>query len=303
MKVYETYQTTYTCSAVSTNFSGLNFQYDSDSFVIGIDNHASKTMSNKIRDFITPLTPTPNTFVKGAGGYINVMGSGTLRWRIEDDDGKVHTILVKDSLYVPNIPKCLLSCQHWAKQANDNFPKPKGTWCATYDDSCVMEWNQRRYRRTIQMDPITNTPNILSAPGFNAYRKKAAALDCLLTETSALQQTVAFSATTDHETSKSSNDENVSDFMKEINEKTINLQEDFNTSALTDKGELLRWHYRLGHLSFLKMRILMMLGILPKKLIHVRPPVCACCLAGAMTRQPKKVKGGRQKLRRAANPG
>ena len=46
----------------------------------------------------------------------------------------------------------------------------------------------------------------------------------------------------------------------------------------------------------------MMLGILPKKLIHVRPPVCACCLAGAMTRQPKKVKGCRHKLRRAANP-
>ena len=127
MKIYETYQTTYVCSAVSTNFSGLNFQYDSDSFVIGIDNHASKTMSNNIKHFITPLNPTPNTFVKGAGGYIKVKGSGTLRWRIEDDDGKVHTILVKDSLYVPNISKYLLSCQHWAKQANYNFPNPKGT--------------------------------------------------------------------------------------------------------------------------------------------------------------------------------
>ena len=103
------------------------------------------------------------------------------------------------------------------------------------------------------MDPITNTPNILSAPGFNVYRKKSAALECLLTETSELQQTVAFSATTTNETSKRSNDEIVSDFMNEINNKTLNLQEDYNTSALTDKGELLRWHYRLGHLSFMKM--------------------------------------------------
>ena len=149
-------QTIYVCSAVSTNFTGFEIQYDSDSFVIGIDNHVSKTISNDTKNFITPLTPIPNTFVKGVGGYINVMGSGTLRWRIEDDDGKVHTILVKDSLYVSNIPKCLLSSQHWAKQANNNFPKPKGTWCTTYDDSCVMEWMQRRYMVKKQVHMVTN---------------------------------------------------------------------------------------------------------------------------------------------------
>ena len=84
-------------------------------FVTGIDNHASKTMYNDIEHFITPLTPTPNTFVKEAGDYINVMGSDTLRWTIENDDGKVNTILVRDSLYVPNIPKWLLYYQHWEK--------------------------------------------------------------------------------------------------------------------------------------------------------------------------------------------
>ena len=62
MTVYEIYQTTYLCSAVSTNSADRNFQYDSDSFVIGIDNHASKIMSNNIKHFITPLTPTPNIF-------------------------------------------------------------------------------------------------------------------------------------------------------------------------------------------------------------------------------------------------
>ena len=152
------------------------------------------------------------------------------------------------------------------------------------------------------MMSITNTPNILSAPGFNTYRKTTAALECL-TETKELQQTVVFSVTITDEPSKTSNDENIVDFMDEVNDKTLKLQEDFNTSALADKGELLRWHYRLGHLSFVKMKILMILGILPKKLIHAHPPVCVCCLAGSMTKQPKNVKGSKRKLRRTTKPG
>ena len=47
----------------------------------------------------------------------------------------------------------------------------------------------------------------------------------------------------------------------------------------------------------------MMLRILSKKLIHVRPSVCACCLAGAMTKQPKNIKEGKRKLRRITKPG
>ena len=112
MTLYETYQTTYLCSAVLINSTCLNFQYDSDSFVVGINNHHSNSMSKNIKHFITPLTPIPNTFVKGAGGYITVMGSDTLRWRIDDDDRKAYIIFIKDSAYVPNIPKYLLSCQH-----------------------------------------------------------------------------------------------------------------------------------------------------------------------------------------------
>ena len=64
------------------------------------------------------------------------------------------------------------------------------------------------------MNPITNTPKILFTPGFNLYRKKAAALECL-TETANLQQTVAFSVTITTEPSKRANDEIFSDFMEE----------------------------------------------------------------------------------------
>ena len=91
--------------------------------------------------------------------------------------------------------------------------------------------------------------------------------------------------------------------MEGINDKTLKLQHNYDTSVLTNNGELLRQHYRLGHLFFLKMRILMMIGILPKKLLYIRPPVCACSLAGSMTKKSNRIQGGRNKLRRATKSG
>ena len=35
----------------------------------------------------------------------------------------------------------------------------------------------------------------------------------------------------------------------------------------------------------------MVLGILPKRLLDTRPPLCACCKIGKMTKQPHRVKG------------
>ena len=91
--------------------------YDSDSFKIGVDNHASKTISNNSIQFISYITPTPKTILRGAEGNLKVKGVGTVRWKIEDDDGKEYELIVKDFLYVPDISPCLLSPQHWAQQA------------------------------------------------------------------------------------------------------------------------------------------------------------------------------------------
>ena len=38
-----------------------------------------------------------------------------------------------------------------------------------------------------------------------------------------------------------------------INAKIETIQEDEDTKALSPRGELLRWHIRLGHLYFSKM--------------------------------------------------
>ena len=48
----------------------------------------------------------------------------------------------------------------------------------------------------------------------------------------------------------------------------------------------MQWHYRLGHLSFQKLKQLALNGKIPKKLSKLKPPKCAGCLFGAMTKLP-----------------
>lgn len=73
-------------------------------------------------------------------------------------------------------------------------------------------------------------------------------------------------------------EENISDFLpsKVIHE---NIQEENEIDSISPAGELIRWHHGLGHLSFVKMRILIMLRIPPKELLTVKIPMCASCKA------------------------
>ncbi len=48
----------------------------------------------------------------------------------------------------------------------------------------------------------------------------------------------------------------------------------------------MQWHYHLGHLSFQKLKQLALNGKIPKKLLKLKPPKCAGCLFGAMTKLP-----------------
>jgi hypothetical protein len=48
----------------------------------------------------------------------------------------------------------------------------------------------------------------------------------------------------------------------------------------------MQWHYCLGHLPFYKLKQLALNREIPKKLAKVKPPKCAGCLLGAMTKIP-----------------
>ena len=74
--------------------------FDTDSEPIGVDNRCSASMSHRIEDFVTQLTPT-DLVVKGfAGSRTGNVMKGTIQWKWEDDDGKVHKFQLPNSYYI-----------------------------------------------------------------------------------------------------------------------------------------------------------------------------------------------------------
>jgi hypothetical protein len=64
----------------------------------------------------------------------------------------------------------LLSPQHWAQEAKDNFPVKHRTNVLTDEDGCTIVWKQRTRQKKVLHDPLTNTPIFCTAPGSSTYR-------------------------------------------------------------------------------------------------------------------------------------
>ena len=69
------------------------------------------------------------------------------------------------------------------------------------------------------------------------------------------------------------------------------IPEDPEQTSLNPHDELLRWHYRLGHLPFERVTQLTRTGQLPKRLITCKKPFCTACQYGKMTKRLWRVKG------------
>ena len=293
--------TTYEVSSTSASTGDgvkhtSKYKFDSDSYMIGIDNHVSRCISNDINHFITALTPTPRSYLRGIPVDLKVQGEGALVWHIDDYQGRSHRIKIKNCVYVLGLPSCLASPRHWADQVDDHYPRPDGTWCATYAKNCMLQWD-----RTIPMNGTTNTPKLYSTPGCNKYRLIVVELE-LLAQTSEFEVYKSFSdesllrldsdeddgppedceatdeSVLEGDATNEDNIEVITDFLSPNTlPKPDEVDQDAETSALSDKGEFLRWNFRLGHLSYPKIKVLVLLGWLPRKLLKVRPPMCAFC--------------------------
>ena len=60
--------------------------------------------------------------VDGIGSAIAIKGIETFKFRLEDKNGQVHTILVPNLLYVPSLKRVLLAPHHWAQEAQNKAP-------------------------------------------------------------------------------------------------------------------------------------------------------------------------------------
>jgi hypothetical protein len=76
--------------------------------------------------------------VAGINSELEIKGIGTFKFKVKDDDGTTHEIKIPNSLYLPDLKRCLLSPQHWAQEAGDNYPLPRGTRMENDDKQCVL---------------------------------------------------------------------------------------------------------------------------------------------------------------------
>jgi hypothetical protein len=196
----------------------------------------------------------------------------------------------------------------------------------TDDKALTLIWNQRRHQRTIPYHPLTNTASFCTAPASRTYRAFVALFEAAKAQyhqrehvaqmpgrlhldkeftakenihTNILKKPLTDSegATSDNLTVQASNllsekgdkEEKQTTRMEpltfDVNPK---LKEDKHVylAAVNDQAKLMCWHYRLGHLAFSKLKQLALNSKIPRCLAKVKPPACAGCLFGAMTKVP-----------------
>jgi hypothetical protein len=144
------------------------WRWDTDSSRIHVDNCASYSISNDIKDFVTKPEDT-NKSVKGISGTISQVKTGTILWYIEDNNGKVHKIELPGSLYIPESPSKLFSPQHWAQVGKEQL-KTSDNQCITYADRVVLLWDRGKSCKSIPIEPGNgNVASMLTAPGYTKY--------------------------------------------------------------------------------------------------------------------------------------
>ena len=99
----------------TTDMLQQDHNYNTQSYLIGIDNHASASMTNSEMDFVD--TPAQvNLSIKGIKGHLSKSKIGTIRWIIQDDGGRPQQFDIPGTYLVPELPVRLLSLQHVARE-------------------------------------------------------------------------------------------------------------------------------------------------------------------------------------------
>jgi hypothetical protein len=123
--------------------------------------------------------------VAGIISGLEIKGIGTFKFKVNDDNRKTHKIKIPNSLYLPDLKRCLVSPQHWAQEAGDNYPLPRGTWMENDDKQCVLVGGQGKYKKSIPFNATSNVPIMHSALSSLAYPAYATTFEALKAPSSA----------------------------------------------------------------------------------------------------------------------
>jgi hypothetical protein len=136
--------------------------FNSDSYPIRIDTHALRCMVN-VPHLFKDLKLRDVGEVEGIESRLDIKGIGISKFKIKDDNGMTHKVKIPNSLYVPELKRCLLSPQHWVQEAKDNYPRPNGTRMSQDDEFYFMHWGQAKYQKLIPYNLEINFPILYTA--------------------------------------------------------------------------------------------------------------------------------------------
>ena len=170
----------------------------------------------------------------------------------------------------------------------------------TTSKNITLFWLQRQFAKTVPLDPRTNVGLTTTASGTRSYRTFFASIDTEETKESNIFTTHVIPDEEDDESFQPSDP--VAPPAPEEEEPVASpeqspkapvqgpmttvvdlgplphvIPEDPEPTSLDSHDELLRWHYRLGHLPFDRVKQLARTGQLPKKLLTSKKPFCAAC--------------------------
>jgi hypothetical protein len=116
-------QPTFTALSSTINRT-RTIQFDSDSYPIGIETHALCCTVNAPHLF-EDLKLGEVGEVEGIKSGLDIKGMGTFKFKIKDDNGMTHEIKIPNSLYVPELKRCLLSPQHGCRRQKTSIQGQK----------------------------------------------------------------------------------------------------------------------------------------------------------------------------------
>ena len=291
-----------------------------------LDDRASASITNCMDDFIKSPKRVDRK-MKGIKGHANATHRGTLKWHVEDNTGLVYVMVIQGAYLIPDAATRILSPQHLSQQADDHYPREEGTGALTTSKNITLFWSQRRFTKTVPLDPRTNMGLTTTASGAQSYRTFCTSID-----TAEMDQTNIFTThvipededdesfqprdpvdppapdeedpVTSSEQSHEASDQGPKTTLVDLGPISHMIPEDPEPASLDPHDELLRWHYCLGHLPFDHVKQLAQTGQLPKRLLASKKPFCAACQYGKMTRRPWRVKGdNKDATKTATRPG
>ncbi|KAL7561622.1 hypothetical protein ACA910_001490 [Epithemia clementina (nom. ined.)] len=299
---------------------------DSDSVELTIDNCCSTSITNSIKDFVSPPKAIKGRVRGLSGAPVQATHVGTVLWRIEDDTGQVHNILLRGTYLVPKAPTRLLAPQHWAQTTRDHAPIQEGTGCLTTSKEIILFWKQRQHRKTIPLSATTNVGVTTTAPGIKKYHAYCAQVEGQTPPVPVCFSTIVSDEEDDFDGDVEMDDQSFTNDpveppplhphpapndtlqTEEINTaspRQVMFQQEATAAhvippeeeptTMSSKDQLLRWHYRLGHLPFSRLQHMAKLGTLPSSLAKCPKPFCSACQYGKLTKKPWQYKGGPEK--------